>query len=352
MRLELSLQAVGDALARADLERLLTAEPELATALDAVARCSPARSTGTSGLAIDAARSSLLRCRRLGAALLEFTRISLDPTGQSGYSRTGMVPGAGSARERLRPPPSGRRWKRGVRCRDSSEASRWRRARSTRSASGWTSRARTSPTSTRRATRGAVRCLAAVPPYEKLSAGGGVESHRPPRDARRTARAASAAGTSRRAARAGHRRRRSRSSRPRSGSRAQSVDAATQRLLRLGSARLAADPTSAIARAEDAVAGRALASSFKDMADRLDQARRDTDAGVRDGVAQVNELATRIATIEPGARRGGGWRGRRAGAEGRARRGAQVAVGPRRHRHDCHGPTAASTCRSPTAIRS
>lgn len=97
VQLELSLRAVGNALARANLERLLTAEPELATALDAVARLQPGSLDWEARVAIDAARSSLLRCRRLGAALLEFTRISLDPTGQSGYSRTGMVPGTAQA---------------------------------------------------------------------------------------------------------------------------------------------------------------------------------------------------------------------------------------------------------------
>ena len=72
--------------------------------------------------------------------------------------------------------------------------------------------------------------------------------------------------------------------------------------------RLAADPTSAIARQDDRVAsGDALASSFKDMVGRLDQARRDADSGVRDGVAQVNALAQRIASLNAslGAAAGG-----------------------------------------------
>jgi hypothetical protein len=91
-RLELALQVVGDALSRADLERLLSAEPELGAALEAVARVPPAVLTDDLRGAIDGARSALLRCRRLGAALVEFTRISLDPAGEFGYSRAGIWP--------------------------------------------------------------------------------------------------------------------------------------------------------------------------------------------------------------------------------------------------------------------
>ena len=96
-RLERALQAVGDALSRADLESV---------ALRGAGACRRARGRGARagcearrGLraAIDGGRAALLRCRRLGAALVEFTRISLDPCGEAGYSRMGMLPGADRA---------------------------------------------------------------------------------------------------------------------------------------------------------------------------------------------------------------------------------------------------------------
>jgi hypothetical protein len=96
-RLERALQAVGDALSRADLDRLLSAEPELAAALEAVVHVRAGRLDADYRAAIDGGRAALLRCRRLGAALVEFTRISLDPSGEAGYSRMGMLPGADRA---------------------------------------------------------------------------------------------------------------------------------------------------------------------------------------------------------------------------------------------------------------
>jgi len=97
VRLELALRAVGNALSRADLERLLTAEPELAAALDAVGRLSAADIDAEARIAIEASRAALLRCKRLGASLLEFTRISLDPAGVTGYARDGLRPLSGAA---------------------------------------------------------------------------------------------------------------------------------------------------------------------------------------------------------------------------------------------------------------
>jgi hypothetical protein len=91
-RLEAALRAVGDALSHADLEQLLAAEPELGAAFEGVARVQPRAVGQDARIAIDAARAALLRCRRLGAALVEFTRISLDPSGEGGYSRAGMRP--------------------------------------------------------------------------------------------------------------------------------------------------------------------------------------------------------------------------------------------------------------------
>ena len=91
-RLDGALVALGDALSRADLDQLLATEPVLSSAMEAVARLRPARADRESRAAIERARTSLLRCRRLGAALVEFTRISLDPSGEAGYSSMGHPP--------------------------------------------------------------------------------------------------------------------------------------------------------------------------------------------------------------------------------------------------------------------
>jgi len=76
----------------------------------------------------------------------------------------------------------------------------------------------------------------------------------------------------------------------------ESIDAALSTFFD-SAGRLAADPTSATVRQEVATQGAGLASEFHDMASRLAQARRDTDASVRDGVTQVNALAQRIAKL-------------------------------------------------------
>jgi len=90
-RLDGALAAVGDALSRADLDRLLATEPVLSAAMEAVARLRPGGVDTDRRAAIDRVRTSLLRCRRLGAALVEFTRISLDPSGDGVYSRMGSA---------------------------------------------------------------------------------------------------------------------------------------------------------------------------------------------------------------------------------------------------------------------
>ena len=104
MRLELALRAVGNALSRADLERLLTAEPELAAALEGVARLQPADIDQDARIAVEAARAALLRCKRLGASMLEFARISLDPGG-CGRVRARRAP-PGRLIRRHSPPPA------------------------------------------------------------------------------------------------------------------------------------------------------------------------------------------------------------------------------------------------------
>jgi flagellar hook-associated protein 1 FlgK len=60
---------------------------------------------------------------------------------------------------------------------------------------------------------------------------------------------------------------------------------------------LADAPTSATARQEVILQAGALASSFRDLTARLDASVRDTDNRVRDGVRQVNELTSRIASL-------------------------------------------------------
>jgi flagellar hook-associated protein 1 FlgK len=60
---------------------------------------------------------------------------------------------------------------------------------------------------------------------------------------------------------------------------------------------LAGSPTASTARQEVALQGETLATSFRDMAERLDLARRDTDAKVRSAVEEANGLAVRIAEL-------------------------------------------------------
>lgn len=62
-------------------------------------------------------------------------------------------------------------------------------------------------------------------------------------------------------------------------------------------AELADAPTSSTARQQVVTEGDAVARSFNDMASRLTDAARATDARVRDDVASINELASRIAAL-------------------------------------------------------
>jgi hypothetical protein len=83
-RLTAALDELAGALASADLPRLLAAEPALATALEGISG-----STAADRRAIDDARAALLRCRRLGAGLIAFARLSLESGGAPMYSRHG-----------------------------------------------------------------------------------------------------------------------------------------------------------------------------------------------------------------------------------------------------------------------
>ncbi len=65
--------------------------------------------------------------------------------------------------------------------------------------------------------------------------------------------------------------------------------------------KLADNPTSAVARQEVLLQSRSLASSFQDMARRLASAQRDTDKQIRGAVDQVNTIAARIATLNASA---------------------------------------------------
>ena len=94
-RVERALSEVADALASADLDRLLAAEVGLGAALGQLGVTAPLEDESRAELreAIDRAYGALLRCRRLGAGLTAFTRVAADAAG-TGYERTGVVPGA------------------------------------------------------------------------------------------------------------------------------------------------------------------------------------------------------------------------------------------------------------------
>lgn len=78
-----ALTEVGDALAAGDLERLLRAEPALAIWVAG----EPGPVSDPDALA--RARAALLRCRRLGASLMEVAGASLDPAVPRTYARNG-----------------------------------------------------------------------------------------------------------------------------------------------------------------------------------------------------------------------------------------------------------------------
>jgi hypothetical protein len=83
-RLTAALDELAGALASADLPRLLAVEPVLAAALEGLSGSTPADRR-----AVDDARAALLRCRRLGAGLVAFARLSLESSGAPMYSRLG-----------------------------------------------------------------------------------------------------------------------------------------------------------------------------------------------------------------------------------------------------------------------
>ncbi len=95
--LRCSLEEAADALAHADLERLLACELRIHAALthlstsqfDADARVALTRE-------ITLARAAVERCRRLGGTLDDFARLVLSRRGlNEGYGRTGVALSAG-----------------------------------------------------------------------------------------------------------------------------------------------------------------------------------------------------------------------------------------------------------------
>lgn len=90
-RLRAALRATGDALANARLDDLLAAEVSLAQALDGwPAGAAAPWTTDRAALEreIRGARADLLRCRRLGAALAQFSS-AIPGTAANTYSRNG-----------------------------------------------------------------------------------------------------------------------------------------------------------------------------------------------------------------------------------------------------------------------
>ena len=87
-----ALREVADALAAADLQRLLAAESGLGEALGRLGATAPLEASERVELreAIDRAYAMLLRCRRLGAGLTAFARAAAGP--ETSYGRSGFVP--------------------------------------------------------------------------------------------------------------------------------------------------------------------------------------------------------------------------------------------------------------------
>lgn len=94
--LRLALEDAADALATADLDRLLACEARLDAAVTHLpARTAQDTSRATVLADIDAARAALTRCRRLGAALSQFVELGLSAQGfDREYSRNATPRGA------------------------------------------------------------------------------------------------------------------------------------------------------------------------------------------------------------------------------------------------------------------
>jgi hypothetical protein len=87
-RLRTALEDTAAALAEADLDSLLASDTALQGALNALSTLARADASDLEGFRreLEAAAAALLRCRRLGAGLSDFVRVSLDVRGgQLGY---------------------------------------------------------------------------------------------------------------------------------------------------------------------------------------------------------------------------------------------------------------------------
>jgi hypothetical protein len=91
-RVRKALEHTAAALTAADLDGLLRSEGDLELALKALAAppALPPEDRQALRQELDAARTALLRCRRLGGALLDVVRLSLDAQGRTpAYGRPG-----------------------------------------------------------------------------------------------------------------------------------------------------------------------------------------------------------------------------------------------------------------------
>jgi hypothetical protein len=98
-RLRETLNGVGDALAYARLDELLSLESQLVSALGEMASVRPDPDARRALVAeLDEIRAALLRCRRLGASLHEFERTVFESHGSGcSYDRTGLDRPSGRA---------------------------------------------------------------------------------------------------------------------------------------------------------------------------------------------------------------------------------------------------------------
>ena len=98
-RLRVALERTAGALARPDLETLLTGESDIEVALaelPATYELSPEDRRAVR-VEVEKAHAALLRCRRLGAALGSFVRISLEAQGRGEYGPRKVASYAGQS---------------------------------------------------------------------------------------------------------------------------------------------------------------------------------------------------------------------------------------------------------------
>lgn len=94
-RLRVALERIADALARPHLGTLLAVESEIERALEEMPptiESFPADERCAICAEVEGAHDALLRCRRLGAALGSFVRISLEAQGRAEYGPRGSMP--------------------------------------------------------------------------------------------------------------------------------------------------------------------------------------------------------------------------------------------------------------------